>query len=714
VNPAAGQSSPSFPVLRAAGRSLVLDARGTGLPGVLHWGADLGDLGEADLEALAAASVPAVARSSYDVAVPLSLLPEQSEGYVGRPALSGSRGGAAWTARFATTSVRCSDTDVVVSAVDETAALAVELRLTLDPAGVLRVCHELTNTGESDYTLEGLHVALPVPARATELLDLTGRWSRERSPQRHCLPLGCWSRESRHGRPGHDATLLLLAGTPGFGFRSGSVWGLHVAWSGNSVSWAERSPTGTGLLGGGELLLPGEVVLAPGESYRTPEVVAVHSDSGLDAASASLHAMLRARPQHPHRPRPVVLNTWEAVYFDHDLDRLRQLADVAAEVGVERYVLDDGWFRRRRNDSAGLGDWYVDDEVWPQGLGPLIEHVQGLGMEFGLWVEPEMVNENSDLYREHPDWALATGGRLPLPWRRQHVLDLANPAVYAYLLERLDALLTAYDIDFLKWDHNRDLTGAGRPDGRPAVRAQTLALYRLLDDLRARHPGVEVESCASGGARVDLGILARTDRVWASDTNDALERQPLQLWTSLLLPLELIGSHIGPTRSHTTGRTHDLSFRAVTALFGSFGMEWDISTTDPEQRAQLRGAIAAYRRYRGLLHRGQVVRSDSPGEGALVHGVVAPDRSEALFAYVQLASAPALPGRLVLPGLADDRRYRVRPDYSAGMPGLQQAAPPPWLAAGEVVLPGRVLGQAGLAVPVLLPEQALLLHLFSA
>ena len=214
----------------------------------------------------------------------------------------------------------------------------------------------------------------------------------------------------------------------------------------------------------------------------------------------------------------------------------------------------------------------------------LEEQPGGLGMEFGLWVEPEMVNPDSDLARAHPDWVLPGP-----PWRHQQALDITIPEAYAYIFERLDALLTEYEIAFLKWDHNRDLV--------TPTHDQTLATYRLLDELRARHPGVEIESCSSGGARVDLGILARTDRVWASDTNDALERQSIQRWTQLLLPPELVGSHVGPPKAHTTGHTHDLSFRGATALFGHFGIEWDIASATDEERAELAEWIARYKRF---------------------------------------------------------------------------------------------------------------------
>jgi alpha-galactosidase len=703
--------------LRAAGVSLVLDA-GSGpggpLPIVLHWGADLGE--ELDGAALAAALAPPLAQSAADVTVPRRLLPMPADGWRLRPGLAGARDdGTGWSPRFLVTAIDAADpARLVVEAEDADAGVGLAVTLVLHPAGVLELGHRLTNLGDRPYQVAQLAGTLPLPARARELLDLTGRWCRERVPQRHPLAHGAWVREGRHGRTGHDATLVLAAGTPGFGFRGGEVWAAHLAWSGDSAHWAERHPDGHAGLGAAELLAAGEVVLAPGEAYAAPAVLATYSAAGLDGVSAAYHRYLRDRPSHPRRPRPVVLNTWEAVYFDHRLERMAGLAEAAAELGVERFVLDDGWFRRRRDDTAGLGDWHVDEDVWPAGLKPLIEHVRSLGMEFGLWVEPEMVNLDSDLFRAHPDWVLAPPGRLPPPWRHQQVLDLANPDCFAYLLERLDALLAGHDIAFLKWDHNRDLIDAGHA-GRPGVHAQTLAVYRLLDELRARHPGVEIESCASGGGRVDLGILGRTDRVWASDTNDALERQHIQRWTQLLVPPELVGSHVGPPRAHTTGRTHDLGFRVATALFGHFGIEWDVTAAPDEARRDLAEAIALYRRLRPLLHGGEVVRADHPDPAAYLHGVVGSDRAEAVYAYVQLAAAATeTPGAARLPGLDPARRYRVVPLRVAGGPRTTQVAGPAWYEAGGVVLTGRALAEAGLQLPVLAPEQALLLHLTPA
>ncbi|RAO48635.1 Alpha-galactosidase [Micromonospora saelicesensis] len=702
--------------LRRARTSLVLDARGPGLPRVVHWGGDVGDLDDDGLRQLTDATVPPVVPSSFDEPTVLSVLPEASAGWSGRPGLAGHRDGAGWSTAF-----RLDGLDVDQSAADEPARVAVRasdpaagltvtIEITLDPYGLLTVRHRLRNDGDSAYELRELTPVLPVPAVATELLDLTGRWCRERSPQRHPWQHGAWVREGRHGRTGHDATLLLVAGTTGFGFGHGEVWAVHTAWSGDHVTFAERRPTGESTLGGGELLAPGEVQLGPGESYETPLLYAVWSDAGLDGLSDVLHTHLRARPGHPRSPRPVTLNVWEAVYFDHDLDRLRALADRAAQIGVERFVLDDGWFRGRRDDTAGLGDWYVDEGVWPDGLQPLIEHVTGQGLQFGLWVEPEMVNPDSDVFRAHPDWVLAVPGRLPPAWRHQQVLDLGRPEAYDYVLERLDTLLTDHPgIRYLKWDQNRDLTEAGH-HGRPGVHGQTLAVYRLFDELRNRHPGVEIESCSSGGARVDLAILARTDRVWASDCNDALERLSIQRWTGLLLPPELIGTHVGPERSHTTNRVHDLGFRAATALFGHHGIEWDIASISAAEQTELAAWVALHKRLRPLLHAGRVVRVDHPDPAVWAHGVVDHDNTRAVYAVARLTtSVTQVPGAVRLPGLDPGRRYRVRQVSGVPAPASIDLSPPTWLAGG-LTLSGAALARVGVQLPALHPEQSLVLE----
>jgi alpha-galactosidase len=700
--------------LRASGVSLVLDLA-AGLPRVLHWGADLGDLTRDALAALRLAACSAPAASSVDGEVVPSVLPEQSTGWLGVPGLTGSRGGRGWSTAFAVDRATLAPTPgggdlVTVAASDAAAGLRLELVLEVTPQGLVRERATVTNVGEGTYDVEGLLLTLPVPLRATTLLDMGGHWARERQPIRTEFTHGTRLRENRRGRTGFDTPYVLVAGADGFGRRGGEVWGVHVAWSGNHRSLAQRSHDHPGLLGGGELLLPGEVRLAAGEAYTSPWLYASYGAAGLDELAGRFHAWMRARPQHPRSPRPVTLNTWEAVYFDHDLARLTELADAAAAIGAERYVLDDGWFGSRRDDSRGLGDWYVSDEVWPDGLDPLVSHVTGLGMEFGLWVEPEMINPDSDLARAHPDWMLRLPDRLPRPARHQQVLDLARPEAFAHILERLDALLTEYDIAYLKWDHNRDLLDAGHgADGVPGVHGQTLAVYRLIDELKARHPRVEIESCSSGGARVDLEILERTDRVWASDCIDALERRTIQPWTNLLIPLELMGAHIGSGTAHSTGRRAGLGFRAGTALFGHLGIEWDLREADDAERAELAAWVALYKEVRGLLHTGVSVHADAVDPAYDVHGVVAHDGSDALFAIATLASSAQAPAALVtLPGLDPDATYHVRPQAPADVVGPWQHVP--WWEPEGLRTTGRALAQVGVRAPHLQPERLVLLR----
>ncbi|MCY7403780.1 MAG: alpha-galactosidase [Cryobacterium sp.] len=686
--------------LRAAGTSFVLDARGTGVPVVVHWGADLGALSITDLTALADSAVPAIPPSSVDIPLRLSLLPTAREGWSGRPGITGFRSGGTTAALDLRLTEVSSAGPLTLALLLTDAAFGLNLctDLELSVQGVLRLRHTLTNTANSAFELGSLDVTLPVPDRAAEILDFTGLWSHERRPQRSTLGHGVWSRESRHGRPGHDDAFLTVAGSIGFGFRAGEVWATHLAWSGDKRSWAEKSSLGASTVGSGELLAPGELSLAAGESYASPWTVAVYSNAGLDGLSARLHPWIRSWPAPAPRSRPVVLNTWEAVYFDHDLPTLIRLADVAARVGVERFVLDDGWFTGRSDDRRALGDWFVDSEGWPDGLHPLIDHVRDAGLDFGLWVEPEMVSLDSDLARQHPDWVLGPDGAPT--WRFQRVLDLDNPDAFAWLLARLHALLTEYPISYLKWDHNRDLLAG-------SAHRQTASLYRLIDAVRESHPGVEIESCASGGARIDLGILSRVDRVWTSDTNDPLERQAIQRYTGVLVPPEYLGGHLGAATAHTTGRTADLGFRLATALFGSAGIEWDLTQASEAELASIAEWVGRYKALRPLLHSGTVVRADPSDPALELHGVVSADRAAAVFAYVALAAPlAALPAPIRFPGLDPERSYRVTPLALGGAPRTVQDAPPGWLGGGGITLPGSVLALVGLPAPLLSPEQA--------
>ncbi|MEV8213926.1 alpha-galactosidase [Leifsonia sp. NPDC077715] len=719
--------------LRAAGTSLVLDTGGR-VPRVLHWGADLGPLDDAEAAALRETGGPAVLNNSPDIPRTFSLWPTEFEGWAGTPAQEGHAAGTATTPRPRTEAVRYRDDGdaggaIEIDLADEITGLRSTMTLELDRFGVLSVDiamvrdATLARDGAAlPYTLDALRVLLPVPERAVDVLDFTGKWCRERAPQRGPLFFGSHVRRAHRGKPGHDAPFLVVAGTEDLSFGRGEAWATHLAWSGDAEYVVERLTEGAGAfsatLGAGEGLRPGEIALEAGDRYVAPTALFVWSGAGLDGIADRLHRRLRARPSHPRSPRPLTLNSWEAVYFDHDLERLTSLVERAARVGVERFVLDDGWFHDRRDANAGLGDWVVDRTVWPDGLGPLVDRVRAAGMQFGIWFEPEMVNLDSDLARAHPEWVLGPR-ELGAAARDQYVLDLTRPEAYEHVLGQISAIVDEYAVDYIKWDHNRDLSEAVSGYAgldRPAVHEQTLALYRMLDTLRVRHPHLEIETCSGGGGRVDLGILQRTDRVWASDCNDPVERLQIERWTRMLLPPELIGSHLGAERSHTTSRRTDLSFRLIVALTAHAGIEWDLQEADEDELEAIARWSAVYRELRDLIHTGRVVNADLADDTTGLTGIVAQDGARALFSWVRLAtSAPGQSGRVRFPGLDASARYTVRIRDEFGDASRHQSADPSWITAAltpeGVALPGSVLAVAGVPLPTLNPQQGMLFDL---
>ncbi len=398
-----------------------------------------------------------------------------------------------------------------------------------------------------------------------------------------------------------------------------------------------------------------------------------------------------------------MLNTWEAVYFDHSLERLEPLIAAASRVGVERFVLDDGWFTGRRDDRRALGDWTVDPAVWPDGLHPLAARLAEAGLEFGLWVEPEMISADSDLARAHPDWLL--GRPDALEWRFQRVLDLGIPEAAEHVFARLSALLDEYPIAYLKWDHNRDLLEG-------SSHRQTTAVYALIDRLRREHPGVEIESCASGGARIDLGMLRRVDRVWPSDTNDPLDRQGIFAATSLLVPPEYLGAHLGDAVAHLTGRSSDLSFRMATALFGSAGIEWNLAEAEGDDLDAIAAWIAALPAPAPAAAQrpgraGRCGRSRAAGARrgrarSHARGVLGRDARSAGIGHRAARAAAGARARR--------RRIASSRSCSAAVRGRWRMPRRPGTPQGHAVLTGAVLAELGLPLPLLAPQQALVLE----
>lgn len=653
-----------------------------------------------------------IAHSDFDALTNVGFMREHSRGWLGYPAISGHRSGKSWSTKFVIQELSGSNQNFTATLVDHAAELSLVLQGNLDQHGVLKLNATLNNHG-GDYTLNEFFYWLPLSDKATETLDFAGRWSNERNPQRKPIAIGRWVRDSHEGRTGHNYTIGQIALSSQTNFSQGEAWAVSLAWSGDVQYCVEKNYEGVQSIGAAEVLLPGEVILKSGESYKAPEFMAWYSNQGLDGLAQTLHNHIRARSVHPRKPRPMTLNMWEAVYFNHDEEKIRKLVDVAYEIGVERVVLDDGWFGSRRNDRSGLGDWEVSKEMWPNGLGSICDYVVGKGMEFGLWFEGEMVNPDSDLYRKHPDWILNVAGRVPPTWRHELVLDLTKSEVFDHVLHQTSAILKQYPITYIKWDHNRTLIDAGS-NGYPAARMQTKALYRLFAELKKLHPGLEIESCASGGARIDLGIIDLVDRFWTSDNNDALERQRMQRWTMQFIPPELLGTHIGSNPGHQTGRDLSIAFRAATALFGHAGLERDLTTLSQGDLAALKSWIHLYKSSRSLLHSGDMIRVDYPDDAHYLFGVVDKKRESAIFSYVQLQPIVAShPARLTFRGLNPESNYQVKVINDAGAAEFMAIATPPWINEGAV-LSGSALMEFGLPAPILRPENALLLRIEKA
>lgn len=632
------------------------------------------------------------------------LIGEPAKGWMGRPGiLCRSQHGTPIFTQFHIVSVTTKNTAVTIVLDDNVHALRAEIELIAHATGPLLLTARVTNNAAHPMYLDALQLAVPVGAHCAEVITLGGRHAMEALEHRHSWQRTAVALENRSGRTSHEQMGVVFTGTQNFSEEHGEVWGIHTAWSGNFDIYCDALTESLRVVHVGELLTPGELALQPGETYTTPQTVVAYSGRGINAVSQQFHAYMRSK--HPvDVSRPVILNTWEAVYFNHDVETLKKLATEAAAVGIERFVLDDGWFHNRRNDTAGLGDWWVDTTVWPDGLRPLVNHVRSLGMEFGLWCEPEMVNPDSELFRKHPDWALHGTHANPVLGRHQLVLNMARDDVRDYLFTSLSKVFGAYDISYVKWDHNRPVVGA-------LSHEHTLGVYDLFARLTQAFPSIHFESCASGGGRIDMGIAQFVERFWTSDSIDALDRLAIQKGVSKVIPIEMLGSHIGSPTCHTTGRKHALSFRAATAMFGWLGVEWNLLTMTEREKENLSHALGLYKQHRALLHSGLYYRWDNPDPSLHTHGVFAHDYTQALIAVSRLsnsASHHTLPLRIN--GLHPGSRYRVeRIDNGTPRWALHRQLPE-WVNNG-LTATGEQLAHIGLPIPPLLPESTLLIHL---
>jgi len=662
-------------------------------PTLIHWGTRLPP--SEDHGVLRLATLPRRHGSQPDQPPGLSLWPQAGRGHLGLPAMALRRGDEAVPVDLRLADIRTAPSKVRFSLADPVAGIEVMLDWSIRAGDVVHARATLVNRGEAPLSIDRIaSIAVPLPGWARQITRFHGRWAGEMQEESGAIPHGRSGGASRGGRPGFGGANWAIVHEVSFGAYHGLALALHLGWSGDHETVIERDADGT-MVQMGLRLDPGEIVLAPDESFTTPPAMIAFSSAGRNGLRRALHAHVRADilpARADWGPRRVPLNSWEAVGFAMDDTRLARLADAAGAIGVERFVVDDGWFAGRHDDRTSLGDWTPDPARFPKGLDRLIDHAAGLGMDFGLWIEPEMVSPDSDLYRAHPDWCLQLTGADRPTQRHQLVLDLARAEVSEHVFAAIDRLLSAHHIAYLKWDHNRELFPADRAGYR-----QTLAFYALIDRLRAAHPQVEIESCASGGGRIDYGVLARCHRAWPSDNNDAIERLRIMRAWGQFLPLEVIGNHVGPSPNPITGRMLPMAFRARVAMFGHMGVEADPVAMTEADRETLAAHIDCYKSYRDLLHTGVAseLAFDEPGLFGTI--VVAGDKALALVARGDMAGDyNAAPVRF--PGLDPDTRYMV------AFPLAESAASPN--RASNRALSGRALAEMGIVLPLDRPATA--------
>src|SRR6266852_1376992 len=458
---------------------------------------------------------------------------------------------------------------------------------------------------------------------------LTGRWAGETQLIQEDIHPGVKVLESRRGTTSHQTNPWFAIDAPeGDGSRAdqnhGRVWFGALGWSGSWKFAIEQTPHQQVRVTGGYNTFDFAYPLEPGEQLETPPFYGGFGDHGFGEASRMLHRFTRESilPEGlSAKPRPVLYNSWEATEFNVDEPGQKALAEKAAKIGVERFVMDDGWFGARNNDHAGLGDWYVNPKKFPNGLQPLIRFVNGLGMDFGIWVEPEMVNPDSDLYRKHPDWAMNFPGRPRTEARNQLILNMAREDVKEYTFAWLDKLVTENKIAFLKWDMNRNFSEPGWPEVGPANEKKiwvkyTSSVYEIIDRLRARHPKLEIESCSGGGGRVDLGIMKRTDEVWTSDNTEAYDRLRIQEGFSYAYPTQTMMAWVTDVPNHN-GRTTPLQYRFLVAMMGSLGIGNNLNKWTNDDFALATKMIAYYKTIRRTVQQGKLYRLFSPRQGEL-------------------------------------------------------------------------------------------------
>lgn len=609
--------------------------------------------------------VPGLTVRHADGSTVLNLAYREHQLLPGKPALDG----------LPSTYVEADDEaeTVQITLMDGHSQLTVRLLTTIyHDRPVITRSMRVVNDGSGDVKVTtAMSAVLDLPDPDWHLVQLTGAWGRECHITDAPLIRGIRAVSSQRGSSGHQQNPFMLLRRPSTTEASGEAIGLSLVYSGNFLAQVELDAYDTvrARIGFDPDTIRWQIT--PGMDLQIPEAVLVWSDEGVGGVTDAYHCLYRERlvsGPWRDRPRPVLFNSWEGVYYDFDEDRLVEMAAAAQDLGAELFVLDDGWFGQRDDDTTSLGDWTVDLRKLPSGLDDLVGRINGLGLEFGIWIEPEMVSPRSRLFDEHPEWAVGFPGRPRSEIRNQCVLDLSNKVVVDYLERIVGNVLSSAPIAYVKWDMNRVITepfGASLPPERQNefYHRYMLGVYDLYARLTERFPNTLFESCASGGGRFDPGMLAFAPQAWTSDDTDAIERLRIQYGTSLVYPLIAMGAHVSASPNHQVGRITAIDTRAAVAFFGNLGYELDPSALSDTDRARVREQIAWYKERRELLHRGRFHRLSSPFEGdgnETAWMTVADDRSRALVGWYRVLSH-ALPGPslLRLRGLDPGARYQV-------------------------------------------------------
>ena len=525
------------------------------------------------------------------------------------------------------------------------------------------------NTNEPVILTKAASLCLDIPHGEWEWVHFHGRHAMERLTERMPLCHGIQESSSTRGTSSHHQNPTVLLCSPDCTETSGSCIGAALMYSGSFQTkiQLDQMEQVRLVMGINPELFRWE--LKPSEVFDTPEVIMSYSSNGMEKLSHNFHKVIRehvCRGKYKLAERPVLINNWEATYFDFNEEKILKIAEQAASLGVDMLVLDDGWFGKRDDDCSGLGDWFVSEEKLNGGLGKLAEKIKSLGMKFGLWFEPEMVSEDSDLYRSHPDWAIKIPSRNPVRSRYQLVLDMINPEVRDYLFGAISDILKNADISYIKWDMNRSICDWYTPclsaenQGEMPHR-YVLGLYELLERLTTAFPDVLFEGCSGGGGRFDAGMLYYCPQIWCSDDTDAFERTKIQYGTSFFYPVSAIGSHVSAVPNHQTGRITPIETRAVTAMAGSFGYELDLNTLSHDEKQEVKEQIVRFKKDGPLIHNGLYYRlSDSLNDKYAMWGFVSEDKKEVLVHGVIFRTEPNRTQYLVkLRGLLPDTNYRL-------------------------------------------------------